>query len=1156
MSELDPKPSSIQISIVSHTVTIKHPFTLSFDTISETLDDAGYEIFDIIYDPIVAQSDRLGDLERGIEPLTFGQALSRWRSNITEVEATKRRRHIEACQQCQEMSRTPSSAHEKILPVVVDHLAKLPHLFDVTFLVEGMTCSSCVGAITRALKENAWVRSADVSLISHSAEVVFEGGEPESRAKELIDMIEAVGYGASVDRLQPHNAKKPEMHNGPADAWQATYNLHGMTCSSCVGHITRAVQALDFINKVEISLLSHTASVTFVGRDNVSAISQAIEDAGYGAALESISPIRPSSGQDSLRTVSIRINGLHCEQCPKRIEGAISELEWVTLGTAPSLSDPVLTISYIPDAPRNTIRSILSALTNVDPSFEVYIYHPPTLEERSRQMMASEQRHILYRVVMTIIVAIPALIIGIVYMNLVPSDDPGYKYLMARIGGVSRAEWANFIMATPVYFFAADLFHRRTIKELRALWRPGSKVPISRRFYRFGSMNMLISFGTSIAYFASIAELIIASTRDEDTHMMDAGSPKSYFDSVVFLTMFLLIGRLIEAFMKAKAGDAVAALSKLKSTEALLVSVDSVTGNTTTTKTPADLIEVGDIVRIPNGSSPPYDGNVIVGESDFDESVLTGESMPVTKSIGDTVYSGTVNKVSPISIRVTGAAGKSVLDSIINVVREGLAKRAPVERFADLITGYFVPIVVLLAIFTWLIWMTLGEAGVLPPDYRDSDVGGWPFWSLQFAIAVFVIACPCGLGLAAPTALFVGGGLAAKHGILVKGGGEAFQEASTLDCIVFDKTGTLTEGGEPKVINYENLTSPEGPVNERETLGLLKSLEEDSIHPVAKAAVSFAASRPYEDCKVESVKEVAGKGMKGVLLVGSQPTRKIHALVGNEALMAENNVVLSVENQTLLDSWKMEGKSVILIAAKEISTGQKAQQAHELSAIAAIADQLRPESFQVVSALRKRGIDVWMLSGDNEKTAKAVAGKVGIEASNVIAGVLPDQKADQIKYLQKRGVEVPSRGLFGYLKQETSRATVAMVGDGINDSPALTVADVGIAIGSGSEVAISSAGFVLVSSNLRSLPVLIDLSRAVFRRIKFNFFWAAVYNMVALPVAAGVLYPINSGGGRIRLDPVWAALAMALSSISVVISSLVLRVRAPVIGFRAPKEQD
>ncbi|KAK5215179.1 hypothetical protein LTR72_011749 [Exophiala xenobiotica] len=482
-----------------------------------------------------------------------------------------------------------------------------------------------------------------------------------------------------------------------------------------------------------------------------------------------------------------------------------------------------------------------------------------------------------------------------------------------------------------------------------------------------------------------------------------------------------------------------------------------------------------------------------------------------------------------------------MLDSIINVVREGQAKRAPVERIADLVTGYFVPIVVLIVIITWLTWLALGQAGVLPPDYRDTEVGGWPFWSLQFAIAVFVIACPCGLGLAAPTALFVGGGLAAKHGILVKGGGEAFQEASALDCIVFDKTGTLTEGGEPKVTNYETVVSSDGPVNEEETLGLLKRLEEDSTHPLAKAAVRFAVSRLITNCKAEVVEEVAGKGMKGILLVDSQPTRKIHALIGNESLMAENNVTVSVEHQELLDSWKMEGKSVILIAATEMPNGEKLPQTHVLCAIAATADPLRPESFKVVSALRKRGIEVWMLSGDNEKTARAVASKVGIETSNVIAGVLPDQKANKIQYLQKRGTEVTSRGIWGYFREQRTRATVAMVGDGINDSPALTVADVGIAIGSGSEVAISSAGFVLVSSNLSTLLILIDLSRAVFRRIKFNFFWAALYNMIALPVAAGVLYHINSGGSRIRLDPVWAALAMALSSISVVTSSLILR---------------
>lgn len=1155
LSELDPKPSSIQISIVSHTVTIQHPCTLSVATISEILGDSGYEIYDIVYDPASGQSGRSDDLERGIEPLPFEQALSRWRSHTNEVDATRQSLHLEVCRQCQDLtSKVRSSVDEKVLPVVVDRLSKLPDQFDATFLVKGITCSSCVGAITRALKEKEWVRSADVSLITHSAEVVFQGDGSESQIKELIDTIEAVGYGASLDQLQPRKENKPAAHNVPTNPWHAIYTLEGMTCSSCVGNITRVVQALDFVKQVEVSLLSHTASVTFAGKDNAETIAQAIEDAGYGAALESLSPVDPSPEQKSVRTVSVRIDGLYCGQCPQRIQSAIKELEWVILVSAPSSSNPVLTLSYVPDAPRNTIRTILSALTDADPSFQASVYHPPTLETRSREMMAREQRHIVYRVILSVTVAIPALIIGIVYMNLVPHSDSGYMYLMTQLGGVSRAEWANFIMATPVYFFAADIFHRRTIKELRALWRPGSKVPIARRFYRFGSMNMLISFGTSIAYFASIAELIIAATHKAD--MNKAGVPKSYFDSVVFLTMFLLFGRWIEAYMKAKAGDAVAALSKLKSNEALLVTTDSATGIATMTKTATDLIDSGDIVRIANGSSPPYDGIITEGESQFDESSLTGESMPVKKSIGDVVYSGTINKASPISIRVTGTAGKSMLDSIINVVREGQAKRAPVERIADLITGYFVPIVVLIVIITWLTWLALGEAGVLPPDYRDTAVGGWPFWSLQFAIAVFVIACPCGLGLAAPTALFVGGGIAAKHGILVKGGGEAFQEASALDCIVFDKTGTLTEGGDPKFTNYKTLVSSDGPVNEEETLGLLKRLEEDSTHPLAKAAVRFAVSGPFTNCKAEVVEEVAGKGMKGIVLVDSQPTRKIHALIGNESLMGENNVTVSVENQWLLDSWKMEGKSVILIAATEMPNGEKLPQTHVLCAIAATADPLRPESFKVVSALRKRGIEVWMLSGDNEKTARAVASKVGIETSNVIAGVLPDQKANKIRYLQKRGTEVASRGIFGYLREQRTRATVAMVGDGINDSPALTVADVGIAIGSGSEVAISSAGFVLVSSNLRTLLILIDLSRVVFRRIKFNFFWAALYNMIALPIAAGILYPINNGGSRIRLDPVWAALAMALSSISVVTSSLVLRVRVPLIGFRAFKEQD
>ncbi|KIW42990.1 uncharacterized protein PV06_06479 [Exophiala oligosperma] len=664
---------------------------------------------------------------------------------------------------------------------------------------------------------------------------------------------------------------------------------------------------------------------------------------------------------------------------------------------------------------------------------------------------------------------------------------------------------------------------------------------------------MLISFGTSIAYFASIAELIIAATRTSampaDGSMEGSGSGMSYFDSVVFLTLFLLIGRYIEAYMKAQAGDAVAALTKLKSTEALLVSTDSTSGQSSTSPVYVDLIEAGDIVRVVNGSSPPCDGVVLEGKSKFDESSLTGESMLVTKEVGEPVYCGTINKVAPVTIRITGVAGKSMLDAIIEVVREGQTKRAPVERLADLLTGYFVPFVVLVVIATWIIWLSLGESGVLPSSYRDTDVGGWPFWSLQFAIAVFVIACPCGLGLAAPTALFVGGGLAAKLGILVKGGGEAFQEASTLDCIAFDKTGTLTEGGEPKVTEFEVSADNNDSLNESDVLGILKRLEEDSSHPLVKAAVAFSVSRTFANFDAEEVEEIGGKGMRGLVVAASQPQRKFMALVGNEALMFDNDVVLSSDSQEKLGSWKMQGKSVILVATAVTSDGDGGFSPFSLSAIAATSDPLRPESIQVVKSLRKRGIDVWMISGDNAKTARAVASKVGIEVPNVIAGVLPEQKAEKIQYLQRAGAKDEKR----------SHTVAAMVGDGINDSPALTTADVGIAIGSGSEVAISSADFILISSNLISsnlisLLILIDLSRTVFRRIKFNFFWAAVYNMLALPIAAGVLYPIQSGGSHIRLDPVWAAFAMALSSISVVTSSLLLRTRLPVLGFQAAKE--
>ena len=359
------------------------------------------------------------------------------------------------------------------------------------------------------------------------------------------------------------------------------------------------------------------------------------------------------------------------------------------------------------------------------------------------------------------------------------------------------------------------------------MWRLGSRTPMLHRFTHFGNMNMLMSLGTTIALLASIAELALAATEKSNGSM-----DNSYFDAVVFLTMFLLIGRFLEALGKAKTGDAVTSLGTLRPDKTVLV--DSSVGDT---KVLADLLEVGDAIRVYHGTSPPFDGVILDGSSNFDESSLTGESHLVKKAVGDNVYSGMVSKAASVKVKVTTISGTSMLDEIINAVREDQTRRAPVERVADTITTHFVPFVVLAAILTWVIWLVLGTTGAVPDRWGDPEAGDWAPWSLRFAIAVFVIACPRGIGLAAPTALFVGGGLAAKHGVFVRGGGEALQKASSLDCVVFDKTGTLTKGGNPAVTKYKIADGQDKPF----VLEIVEALEENSGHPVAQALVAFCS---------------------------------------------------------------------------------------------------------------------------------------------------------------------------------------------------------------------------------------------------------------------------------------------------------------------------
>ncbi|KAJ5750241.1 ATPase P-type K/Mg/Cd/Cu/Zn/Na/Ca/Na/H-transporter [Penicillium manginii] len=1017
--------------------------------------------------------------------------------------------------------------------------------FNARISIGGMSCASCANGITAALEQLDYVKEIQVNLLTNSATVVYTG--PRDNANLITEQIEDIGFDAFLDEVNP---VAQDLTLGQAlisSGFVTEIAITGMTCGSCVGAVTRGLEELSFIRNISVNLLSHSGRIEFEGEENLDKIVEKIEDLGYDAVVNSVHPLSEVKDETSSlqpRVVSIHVDGMFCHHCPEKVLSAIRLLPGVTVEGTICEAKPILKITYLPQ-PSLTIRSIIAAITDANGAFTPSIYHPPTIEDRSRAMQLHERRRLLTRLLFVFVAAIPTFLIGIVFMSLVPSENSVRRYLEQTIwsGSVTRIEWALFIMSTPVMIYGTDVFHTRALKEVHALWRPGSRVPIMRRFYRFGSMNLLISAGTSVAYFSSLAVLIV----DAVAGSHSSAHSTTYFDSVVFLTLFILCGRFLEAYSKAKTGDAVSSLGKLRPSEALLV------GN-----------QVLESAQTPRQSSfRPNDTNgVVVGDASyqFDESSLTGESRPVKKTAGDNVYTGSVNVGQPVHIKITELGGSSMLDRIIAVVREGQSKRAPLERVADMLTSHFVPVITLIAILTFLIWLALGHAGVLPQNYLDIARGGWTFWSLEFAIAVFVVACPCGLALAAPTALFVGGGLAAKHGILVKGGGEAFQEASRLDAIVFDKTGTLTEGGSLKVSDHEVLTNDGGLVTI--AWALAQKMEESSNHPIAQAISAFCQTRSTATVESSDIQEISGQGMKGTFTVStaaSGSVEKYEAAIGNERLLHN---ILPSETDTyfvsnLLSKFQSACKSTAILSVRRIDSDSAEASTFIPAIVFATSDTIRPEAIEVISKLNDRHVEVFMCTGDNQTTAHAVADMLGIPRSNVMANVLPAEKAAFVRQVQEGSVKTLSAGTEAKVSKNSkaTRPIVAFVGDGVNDSPALAAADVSIAMASGSDVAINSASFILLNSDLSTILQLVLLSRRVFNRVRMNFGWAVIYNLCLVPVAAGVFYPIVSGhhekmighetitvNEHWRLSPVWAALAMALSSISVVTSSLALRI--------------
>lgn len=612
--------------------------------------------------------------------------------------------------------------------------------------------------------------------------------------------------------------------------------------------------------------------------------------------------------------------------------------------------------------------------------------------------------------------------------------------------------WILLLLATPVQFVAGWRFYKGMWDGLKA---------------RSANMDTLIATGTSAAWLYSVLVIFFPTIFTGET----------YFDASVIIIALVLFGKFLEEIAKGKASESIKKLMGLQPKTARIIKGGK------EFEIPIENVQINDIVVVRPGEKFPVDGMVIEGESSVDESMITGESMPVTKRKDDEVIGATINKSGLLKFKATKVGKDTVLQQIIKVVQEAQTGKAPIQRLADRVASIFTPTVIVVAILSGILWFFLGQNFI---------------FALTIFITVLIIACPCALGIATPTAILVGTGLGAQNGILIKGG-EALEMAKKTNAIIFDKTGTLTKG-EPSVTDVVRL----GNVKENEVLRLAAIAEVGSEHPIGEAIVKKAEDDNLTVPNVKSYQTVSGKGIKVSYLNKT-------ILVGNRTFMKENDVIITeLENE--IQKLENEGKTTVVVAYGDKAVG-----------LIGVADTLKEFSKDAVQQLKKMGIDVWMITGDNERTANAIAKEVDID--NVMASVLPEDKAKKVKELQDKG------------------AIVAAVGDGINDAPMLAQADLGIAIGSGTDVALETGKIVLIKNDLRDVVTAIDLSKYTVNKIKQNLFWAFFYNTVGIPIAAGILYPFFG----LLLSPIIAGAAMAFSSFSVVGNSLLMRIYRPKI---------
>jgi len=807
-----------------------------------------------------------------------------------------------------------------------------------------------------------------------------------------------------------------------------TFRVTGMSCSACAAHVQKAVAKMDGVKSADVNLATEKLHVEYdESAVDFNTIQKTVEDAGYGL-------------DDNTRHVTLGVDGMSCAACSAAVERALSRMEGVREASV-NLATNRASIEY--DAGTVTLAQIRKAITDAG--------YTPRMQEEARDEQEERREKALRvmrtRMIVAIVFALPELYLAMGHM-FAGANLPIPAFMSPHTHPLTFA-LVQLVLTIPI-IIAGSRFFTNGIRLL---------------FKLAPNMDTLVAIGTGSAFLYSVYAMIRLALGDS------AFANSLYFESAAVVITLVMLGKYLEAVSKGKTSQAIKKLMQLAPKTATVLRGGA------ELEVDLDDVVVGDIVIVKPGASIPVDGVVTDGVSSVDESMLTGESLPVEKVTGSALTGGSINGEGLLKFKVSRVGEDTALAKIIRLVEDAQSKKAPIAKIADKVSGVFVPVVMGIALVSAIGWALAG---------KEFD------FVLTSFVTVMVIACPCALGLATPTAIMVGTGKGAELGILIKSG-EALEAMHGIRTVVLDKTGTLTEG-KPKLTDIVAY----GPFEEDELLRLAASAEKGSEHPVARAIVEGAAARGISLEDPQSFKAVPGRGIDAI--VGG-----VRVLAGNVKLMEENSVDVSAAADDARTLSK-KGRTLMYVAAD----GQ-------LAGLAAAADALKPTSKEAVARLINMGVEVVMITGDNLSTANAIAEEAGI--SQVLAEVLPQDKAAQVAKLQQSGKKV------------------AMVGDGINDAPALAAADLGLAIGTGTDVAVESADVVLMRGDLLEVPTAIALSRATIRNIKQNLFWAFAYNTAGIPFAAGVFYIF---GGPL-LNPIFAGAAMALSSVSVVSNALRLR---------------